>query len=218
MGIDDEHRVYFDELGPPWPKHPCTDRGILVNTMNLAYHDEARIMAPVYAWQKEGWSPLYVRSVRNIDQFVRKIIGIWADQKITIYTTKEVTLKSGNYTVAHLRIDDSEQYDISFLNGLGNPISKKAYMLHRDALSALPISRTKKRENSGTATLVGTVKWFDVVKGYGFITPDDGSKDVIVHSKDLERSRILSLYEGERVQATTKANRRGIRVHYLRKR
>ena len=215
----DGGRVYFDELGPPWPKHPCTDRRILVNTMNLAYRDEARIKAPiVYAWQKEGWSPLYVRSVRNIDQFVRKIIGIWVDQSITIYTTKEVTLKSGNYTVAHLRVDDSEKYDISYLDGLGNPISKKAYMLHLNALSALRISRTKKQENRNTVTLVGTVKWFDVVKGYGFITPDDGSRDVIVHARDLKRSKILSIYEGERVQATTKASRRGIRVHYLKKR
>ena len=215
----DGGKVYFDELGPPWPKHPCTDQRILVNTMNLTYRDEARTTAPiVYAWQKEGWSPLYVRSVRNIDQFVSQIIGIWVDQRITIYTTKEVTLESGNYTVAHLRIDDSEKFDISYLNGLGNAITKKAYILHRDALSALRISRTKKHKNRNRVRLVGTVKWFDVVKGYGFITPDDGSRDIIVHAGDLKRSNILSLYEGERVQATTKVGRHGIRVHYLKKR
>ncbi|NJO55853.1 MAG: cold-shock protein [Rhodospirillales bacterium] len=43
---------------------------------------------------------------------------------------------------------------------------------------------------------VGTVKWFNAAKGYGFIQPDDGSKDVFVHISAVERSDLGNLGEG----------------------
>lgn len=45
----------------------------------------------------------------------------------------------------------------------------------------------------------GTVKWFNTTKGYGFIQPDDGSKDVFVHATAVERAGMPSLNEGQRV-------------------
>jgi CspA family cold shock protein len=46
----------------------------------------------------------------------------------------------------------------------------------------------------------GTVKWFNAQKGYGFIQPDDGAKDVFVHISAVERAGIGSLNEGQRLQ------------------
>ena len=43
----------------------------------------------------------------------------------------------------------------------------------------------------------GTVKWFNTTKGYGFIAPDDGGKDVFVHATAVERSDLGSLNEGQ---------------------
>jgi len=45
----------------------------------------------------------------------------------------------------------------------------------------------------------GTVKWFNAKKGYGFIQPDDGSKDVFVHISAVERSGIGNLNEGQKI-------------------
>jgi cold shock protein len=45
----------------------------------------------------------------------------------------------------------------------------------------------------------GTVKWFNSQKGYGFIQPDDGSKDVFVHISAVERAGLGSLNEGQKV-------------------
>ncbi|MGC8475437.1 MAG: cold-shock protein [Acetobacteraceae bacterium] len=45
----------------------------------------------------------------------------------------------------------------------------------------------------------GTVKWFNGQKGYGFIQPDDGGKDVFVHISAVERSGIGTLNEGQKV-------------------
>ncbi len=46
---------------------------------------------------------------------------------------------------------------------------------------------------------IGTVKWFNATKGYGFIQPDDGSKDVFVHVSAVERSGLGTLKEGQKV-------------------
>jgi CspA family cold shock protein len=46
---------------------------------------------------------------------------------------------------------------------------------------------------------IGTVKWFNAQKGYGFIQPQDGSKDVFVHISAVERAGIGNLHEGQKL-------------------
>ena len=54
----------------------------------------------------------------------------------------------------------------------------------------------------------GTVKWFNSQKGFGFIQPDDGSKDVFVHISAVERAGLHSLNEGQKVSYEVVADRR----------
>ncbi|MFP3920317.1 MAG: cold-shock protein [Dichotomicrobium sp.] len=55
----------------------------------------------------------------------------------------------------------------------------------------------------------GTVKFFNQTKGYGFITPDEGGKDVFVHISAVERSGLAALDEGMRVTFETEPDPRG---------
>lgn len=52
----------------------------------------------------------------------------------------------------------------------------------------------------------GKVKWFNTTKGYGFIQPEDGSKDVFIHITALEDSRIRTLDENETIQYEVASN------------
>jgi CspA family cold shock protein len=53
----------------------------------------------------------------------------------------------------------------------------------------------------------GTVKWFNPTKGYGFIQPDAGGKDVFVHISAVQKAGLASLDEGQKVEYDEIANR-----------
>lgn len=55
----------------------------------------------------------------------------------------------------------------------------------------------------------GTVKFFNGQKGFGFITPDDGAKDVFVHVSAVERAGMRGLADGQKVSFSLEADRQG---------
>ncbi len=55
----------------------------------------------------------------------------------------------------------------------------------------------------------GTVKWFNPVKGFGFIVPDDGSDDAFVHISAVEQAGLSSLNEGQKVEFELQPGRNG---------
>jgi CspA family cold shock protein len=62
----------------------------------------------------------------------------------------------------------------------------------------------------------GTVKFFNSTKGFGFITPEGGGKDVFVHVSAVERAGLRTLNEGQRVSFDTEQDARGAKAVNLR--
>jgi cold shock protein len=60
-----------------------------------------------------------------------------------------------------------------------------------------------------TAEQIGTVKWFNAMKGFGFVGPDRGGKDIFVHASALERSGLMGLAEGQRVAVDVADGQKG---------
>jgi CspA family cold shock protein len=64
------------------------------------------------------------------------------------------------------------------------------------------------RDDKGITMSSGTVKWFNEQKGYGFIQPDDGGKDIFVHISAVQRSGLQGLRDGQKVSYELQADRR----------
>ena len=62
----------------------------------------------------------------------------------------------------------------------------------------------------------GTVKWFNDAKGFGFISPEDGSKDLFAHFSEIQGGGFRSLAEGQRVEYVTKEGPRGLQASQIR--
>jgi CspA family cold shock protein len=66
-----------------------------------------------------------------------------------------------------------------------------------------------RRDTRSDVMSSGTVKWFNAQKGYGFIQPDDGSKDVFVHISAVERAGLRGLNEGQKVSFDIEKGQQG---------
>ena len=62
----------------------------------------------------------------------------------------------------------------------------------------------------------GTVKWFNDAKGFGFITPQDGGKDLFAHFKEIRGDGFKSLTEGQRVQFEVTQGQKGLQASNIR--
>ena len=67
-------------------------------------------------------------------------------------------------------------------------------------------------DRKNIAMTIGTVKFYNETKGFGFIAPNDGGKDVFVHATALERAGMRSLVEGQQVSFDTEADGRSGKI------
>ena len=71
-------------------------------------------------------------------------------------------------------------------------------------------------QSAGTVEIAGAIKWFDVAKGFGFIVPDNGGADILLHVTCLRRDGFLTAAEGSRVVVDAVKGRRGWQVVRVR--
>ena len=78
-----------------------------------------------------------------------------------------------------------------------------------------PLRGASSKESASMTT--GVVKWFNADKGYGFITPDDGSADVFAHFSNIEANGFRSLDEGEKVEFEITQGPKGLQAEHIGK-
>jgi cold shock protein len=86
-------------------------------------------------------------------------------------------------------------------------------VLNIDDSTALPPQGAGRLDRSGSrpsTTMEGAVKWFEAEKGYGFISPDSGGKDIFIHITALRRSGIAALGPGQRVSVEVVEGKKGL--------
>ena len=87
----------------------------------------------------------------------------------------------------------------------GKQVKEVVEVIEQGAVNMMP----EVNEEDGTFTMGGLVKWYKPEKGFGFIIPDDGMKDVFIHKTLLDKLEIEELEAGQRVKVTLKVVDKG---------
>lgn len=87
----------------------------------------------------------------------------------------------------------------------GKQVKEITEVLHQGSFSTVP----EENAEEGTITMGGLVKWYKPEKGFGFVIPDDGQKDVFIHKCRLDELGIEELRAGQRVKITVRDVEKG---------
>ena len=224
----DGGRVFFDELGPPWPKHPCTDAD---GSRRKVHAPSVVASARTPSWERLGWSPLVVSGMSHRDTSIYEMRGKWSGTSLVLFVNKRVHVSFESFkpimynTFSQMRRIDNGSFEISFLSQYGLPKSFTAHSSLQDASRRVWTSvlrRTNRLRSDGGEKFspnfysTGTVKWFSVDKGYSFIVPDDLSGEVYIHAAVLQSSGVQVIRERQRVRIAIREGRRGLQVQSVR--
>lgn len=90
-------RIFFDELGPPWPKHPCTDRGRRI-TLTSINSSEPALISKVF---NSGWLPFLCQDIRSVrgEKSIFELTGLLQNSKQTFFTRKNSLSEGAPFVV-----------------------------------------------------------------------------------------------------------------------
>lgn len=150
-------RVFFDELGPPWPKHPCTSD--IFPSLVLPLEGPR----PTYSWESAGWSPLLQFNVASITPTLLRLSGYIADELLTLYLPKGSLPQTfekdlGKTSLCHIRRTHAGVFEVSWLLRSLSIVSVAAYISNIDAETAAERIRSSRSSQgpSGRATRAKT--------------------------------------------------------------
>lgn len=118
-------RVFFDELGPPWPKHPCTN-----NKSTPARLTTFPIPATLPEWQTAGWVPFYIIKILGTYKFLLEIKGNFENQSVTLFLRKNshtAITQISKQCIAFLKQRSDGCFDLSLLTESGIQITTTAF-------------------------------------------------------------------------------------------
>ena len=112
--------VYFDELGPPWSKHPCTDQS-RTSLRQRAGEPKEPCSGMRFTWHQEGWIPFILSNVTRHDSKFIEVRGRLATGRITLYLYMPIghLANLSGACIAHLRPLADDSYEISYVNEFG---------------------------------------------------------------------------------------------------
>lgn len=148
-------RVFFDELGPPWPKHPCTDNTSIPKQLGNGLAIKTQNEVKQYGWQATGWSPFFIKHVTRIDKYALHLNGVFKGCALNLYIRFELhshvqanAIKPDCF--AHARHIVGNKYNISLITTNGAPVLFKAFTILfelRMSHSTAPKGQTNRTSN-----------------------------------------------------------------------
>lgn len=130
-------RVFFDQLGPPWPKHPCTDTGS--QPLFRAVDQNDAMAAP--DWLEAGWKPLLEVSASDLTPDLMRVEARLGDVPLHLYIPKTYLrscldpIREFKTAPVHARPSEPDVYQVELLGPAVKPISILGFSSMADALA-----------------------------------------------------------------------------------
>lgn len=128
-------RVFFDELGPPWPKHPCTDKSNK-SIARSKLHNAGQ--SGKYQWQKDGWSPLLDFTVSIFTPEVLRVSGVFNGDEIIFYINKTIFSRTHDFkeflmqSHIHIKSQSNNIYQLALFTPELRPTTTLGYVSSND--------------------------------------------------------------------------------------
>lgn len=142
--------VFFDELGPPWPKHPCTDKKPLTSTYAVIRASvSSTISTSGYKWHIDGWAPYFVTSAVSFSPILVRLSGTCRGENLELFIRKSELSSSLDprelltNSLVQVKPLPESRYRISLLPPSFRPIELFGYISNLDA-APVGLSRPKK--------------------------------------------------------------------------
>ena len=143
---------------------------------------------------------------RAVDDAVAVLDGLGIDR------AHVVGLSMGGFTSLHLALRHPDRVRSAVAGGVTEAVRPllSPFANVRPSRRAVGVGgRATTGEGSFPMAMAGTVKFFNAERGYGFIKPDDGGRDVFVHVTAVERAGLKSLAEGQRISFDVEPDKKG---------
>ena len=147
----DGGRVFFDELGPPWPKHPCTDEASAPARFRNKNHNNFKYEYEIDSqWIRDGWIPIQLRHDVEIDKYFIRLHVIYRNEETDFYLRKSALTAYGKKLLvksnlpAHLKETSVGVFELSMLDSFARPVQLLCYASLAAARDREPVPIPKK--------------------------------------------------------------------------
>lgn len=133
-------RVFFDQLGPPWPRHACTT-GTSLPKVRLSSTDHPDAKRPPPSWIGAGWRPLLKATAADLTPDLMRLEGVYGEDAIHLYVPKfylralPAPIDELSSAPILIKVAESGVYRIEILGPGARPVVLMAYQSMADALS-----------------------------------------------------------------------------------
>lgn len=141
-------RVFFDELGPPWPKHPCTDNGRFVSVLSIKAPLQAKASLQ---FNRDGWVPFLCQDINPLrnDPAICQLTGLINEQKKTFFAVKAGLSEGAPFLI---KFSDDNEIWLSTIVSTKNEIKAenfRVFEFESDLRTLLPERQLRERRSQG---------------------------------------------------------------------
>lgn len=137
--LENGGKVFFDELGPPWIKHPCCDLQKKITNFVITPSSSNYSKYPIFEWEQSGWNPFKLTNVETLNCDIDKIEGIYKGIKLKLFSKRNADTFSLIVDLqTQFELRERQHLPIVQIKRLGKYLFKVSTFIFDEDLNVIP--------------------------------------------------------------------------------